>query len=84
MKKNTNPKPQKLFAQKQNKRGGTIDYSKWEKYDADFECERLEDDFKDDSDLTDEFEDGSRDEAITHKEKVLFVVLFVYYEVFRY
>lgn len=71
MKKNTNAKPKKAVAQKEKKIGGTIDYSKWEKYDADLECERLEDEFKDDSELTDEFEDGSRDEAIRHKEKVL-------------
>ncbi|KAL1513129.1 hypothetical protein ABEB36_002589 [Hypothenemus hampei] len=47
---------------------GSTDYNKWEKFDADLECERLEDDFKDDSELTDEFEENARDEALVHKE----------------
>ncbi|XP_050306192.1 RNA polymerase II-associated protein 3 [Anthonomus grandis grandis] len=48
---------------------GSTDYAKWEKFDADLECERLEDDIKDDSELTDEFEESARDEALVHKEK---------------
>ncbi|XP_066152253.1 RNA polymerase II-associated protein 3 isoform X2 [Euwallacea fornicatus] len=47
----------------------STDYAKWEKFDADLECEHVDDDCKDDSELTDEFEEGSRDEAIVHKEK---------------
>lgn len=50
---------------------GSTDYSKWEKFDADLECARLEDDIKDDSELTDEFEESARDEALVHKEKVV-------------
>jgi len=48
---------------------GSTDYQKWDKFDADLECERLEDDIQDDSELTDEFEESSRDEALVHKEK---------------
>lgn len=48
---------------------GPTDYAKWDKFDADLECEQLEDDIKDDSELTDEFEDSVRDEALVHKEK---------------
>lgn len=54
---------------KEKPRIGTTDYAKWEKFDADLECERLEEDIKDDSELTDEFEDSVRDEALVYKEK---------------
>lgn len=49
--------------------GGT-DYAAWDKFDADAEMERLEDDLKDDSDLTDECNENMYDEAIVEKEKV--------------
>lgn len=49
---------------------GPTDYTKWEKFNADLECDLLEDDIKDDSELTDEFEESKRDEALVHKEKV--------------
>lgn len=48
--------------------GGT-DYAAWDKFDADAEMERLEDDLKDDSDLTDECNENMYDEAIVEKEK---------------
>ncbi|KAF7271857.1 hypothetical protein GWI33_015334 [Rhynchophorus ferrugineus] len=48
---------------------GPTDYAKWEKFDAELECDLLEDDIKDDSELTDEFEESKHDEALVHKEK---------------
>ncbi|XP_066259569.1 RNA polymerase II-associated protein 3 [Euwallacea similis] len=67
------PKTPKLNTKTKQKakisKTGSTDYAKWEKFDADLECEHVDDDYKDDSELTDEFEEGSRDEAIVHKEK---------------
>lgn len=58
---------------KKKKRMKVSDYSAWEKYDADAECAKLDDEelARDDSDLSDEFDENAREEAIYEKEKVL-------------
>uniref|UniRef100_A0A6P7FCA3 RNA polymerase II-associated protein 3-like n=1 Tax=Diabrotica virgifera virgifera TaxID=50390 RepID=A0A6P7FCA3_DIAVI len=48
---------------------GATDYAAWDKFDADAELERLEEDIPDDSDLTDECNDNMIDESIVAKEK---------------
>lgn len=49
---------------------GATDYRAWEKFDADAELERLEDDINDDSELTDECNEQEYDQAVLEKEKV--------------
>lgn len=49
---------------------GTTDYAAWEKFDADAECDKLEDDINEDSELTDECNDNMQDLALMEKEKV--------------
>ncbi|KAH1007207.1 hypothetical protein HUJ04_004473 [Dendroctonus ponderosae] len=61
----TKKKPQVQAAPKTR----ATDYSKWEKYDADLECELLEHDCEEDSELSDEVENSAWDQAITLKEK---------------
>ncbi|XP_072389091.1 RNA polymerase II-associated protein 3 [Diabrotica undecimpunctata] len=48
---------------------GATDYAAWDKFDADAELERLEEDIPDDSDLTDECNENMIDESIVEKEK---------------
>ena len=49
---------------------GFTDYSAWEKFDADAECEKVDYNENDESDLTDECDETARDEAYLQKEKV--------------
>ncbi|KAJ3650284.1 hypothetical protein Zmor_021981 [Zophobas morio] len=48
---------------------GFTDYSAWEKFDADAECEKVDYNENDESDLTDECDETARDEAYLQKEK---------------
>ncbi|XP_018574394.1 RNA polymerase II-associated protein 3 [Anoplophora glabripennis] len=48
---------------------GITDYGAWDKFDADAECNKLEDDINEDSELTDECNDNMQDLAIIEKEK---------------
>ncbi|KAJ8965196.1 hypothetical protein NQ317_013348 [Molorchus minor] len=47
---------------------GVTDYAAWEKFDADAECEKLENDVYDDSELSDELSE-KQDQALIEKEK---------------
>lgn len=74
-----------------NKIGGCTDYSAWAKFDADAECEKVDendggvkkkkvddarDDASDESDeLTDEIDDNLRDQAFLEKERVCLINL---------
>lgn len=49
---------------------GSTDYAAWDKFDADVELQKLEDDINDDSELTDECNEKEYDQAILEKEKV--------------
>ncbi|CAH0552146.1 unnamed protein product [Brassicogethes aeneus] len=45
------------------------DYAKWDKFDVDAECEKVDNDIEEDSELTDECDESMRDEALVEKEK---------------
>lgn len=60
----------KVTQKKIERKIGSTDYDKWEKFDVDAELGKLEDDIEDDSELTDECNENMYDEAIVEKEKV--------------
>ncbi|CAH1986684.1 unnamed protein product [Acanthoscelides obtectus] len=66
--KNENKVKKKSLA-KSTRRVGSTDYSAWEKFDVDAELERLDYDKDEDSELTDEHNEGMYDEAIVEKDK---------------
>lgn len=49
---------------------GSTDYAAWDKFDAEIECEKLDDDFDEDSEVSDENDEKAVDKAILEKEKV--------------
>ncbi|KAJ8925967.1 hypothetical protein NQ315_009820 [Exocentrus adspersus] len=72
--KKTNQSDRKLLQKdtattKPVSRLGATDYAAWDKFDAEAECERLNDDINDDSELTDECNDNLQDLALIEKEK---------------
>lgn len=46
------------------------DYAAWDRFDVEAECARVEDDEEQDGELTDEYDEGARDDATHEKEKV--------------
>ncbi|RZC32346.1 RNA polymerase II-associated protein 3, partial [Asbolus verrucosus] len=48
---------------------GYTDYSVWDKFDADAECEKIDYNENDESELTDEYDEALRDQAYVEKEK---------------
>lgn len=46
------------------------DYSAWEKFDADAECEKMDYSENEESELSDECDEANREEAFVQKEKV--------------
>lgn len=71
--KNINEFKKKVPAKKTTTKIGVTDYAAWEKFDVDAECDKLEDDINEDSELTDECNDNLQDLALIEKEKVDFL-----------
>ncbi|XP_068894279.1 RNA polymerase II-associated protein 3 [Tenebrio molitor] len=57
-----------LLIEKSRCKSGLTDYTAWEKFDAEAECEKVDDENAD-SDLTDEYDETLKDEAYVEKEK---------------
>lgn len=53
-----------------NVRSKLTDYSAWEKFDADAECEKMDYSENEESELSDECDEANREEAFVQKEKV--------------
>ncbi|XP_044263335.1 RNA polymerase II-associated protein 3 [Tribolium madens] len=66
----TVPKKKKTkIKEKVKSKIGYTDYKAWDKFDADAECEKVDNSENDESELTDECDETARDEAYLEKEK---------------